>query len=207
MNRESNSNKLIVFDGPNKSGKSRQIELTADKLRQLGEPVRTTKEPGGGSDMSAAIRQLLLDPAIPREAKTDTLLFNAARVETVKEIGNLILQNHVLVDRSFVSTLAFQSYGDGAPYDETKKICDYALGGNYRPSIMFILDISFDTHMARRKADDEQDYFERNEAYFERSRQGFLTEATSLPYAQVIDANRDVIPVHKDIWRAVERIL
>jgi len=53
---------LIVLEGNEAVGKSTQIRLLADWLRESGVDVVTVREPGG-TPVGDEIRKLLLDPA------------------------------------------------------------------------------------------------------------------------------------------------
>ncbi len=48
---------LITFEGPDKAGKSTQIKLLAERLRNLGYKVTETREPGG-TPLGEEIRRL-----------------------------------------------------------------------------------------------------------------------------------------------------
>jgi len=54
---------FIVFEGPDKSGKSTQARLLAVALRAKGLEVLHTREPGGTS-VAEGVRKVLLDPAL-----------------------------------------------------------------------------------------------------------------------------------------------
>lgn len=205
MNLERNY-RHMVFEGPNKSGKSTVIRRVISQLQERGEPVAATREPGG-PPISEAIRSILLSD-IERPALTDVMLFNAARVATIMEIDQLLASAHVVADRSFMSSIAFQVYGDNEPDERTRLICHYALGENYKPDAVFVLDIPYETFLARKESDDEQDYFERDgeRAYFERVRKGFLVEAEKIG-AFVVDATAPLAEVHQIIWERVEEVL
>src|SRR3989338_4874091 len=54
--------KLITFEGLDGCGKSTQLALEAERLRQQGLPVTTTQEPGG-TPIGQQIRDLVVQPA------------------------------------------------------------------------------------------------------------------------------------------------
>jgi dTMP kinase len=197
-------NRLFVIDGQNKSGKGTQVRLLTDKLNQEGFRATSIREPGG-TRIGESIRSLLLSN-LERPPQTDVLLFNAARAATVARISELMVDQTVVADRSYLSTLAFQVYGDGAKEASTRMICDFALSGNYNPDAFFLLDIDYGVYMKRQKPDDEHDYFERDEDYFNRVRAGFLKEAKAIG-AFIIDASPTIDEVHEEIWSKVREAL
>ncbi|MDD3952404.1 MAG: dTMP kinase, partial [Lentisphaeria bacterium] len=50
---------LITFEGPDKAGKSTQLKLLAESLRNRGYKVTETREPGG-TPLGEEIRRLVL---------------------------------------------------------------------------------------------------------------------------------------------------
>src|SRR3954453_9023753 len=78
--------RFITFEGPEGAGKTTQAARLEAPLREGGEPVLLTREPGG-TRLGERIRELLLarvgaDDA-PVDSLADALLFNAARRQLV----------------------------------------------------------------------------------------------------------------------------
>lgn len=196
--------KHLVFDGPNKSGKGTIVRRTAEWMREEGMPVETIREPGG-TQVGEAIREILLSD-VERPNETDVLLFNAARAATVRKISRLLVKSNVIADRSYMSTLAFQIHGDNAPGDFTREICRFAIGDDYKPDAFFVLDIPYETYLRRKSDVDPQDYFEREQAHFERVRQGFLTEGRKIG-AYIIDATKSEEEIEMGVRSILEEVL
>jgi len=75
--------RFIVLDGVDGAGKSTQLARLAEALRDAGEDVVVTVEPGGTS-VGEAVRALLLSPDHPEMTPlTEALLFCASRAQHV----------------------------------------------------------------------------------------------------------------------------
>jgi len=102
-------NKLITFEGVDGCGKSTQLKLAADWLKQRGEQVVTTFEPGDTA-LGKEIRKLLLAGDYVPVPEAELLLFLADRAQHVREVIRPALDagGWVLCDRYSDSTLAYQ---------------------------------------------------------------------------------------------------
>lgn len=107
--------RFIVFEGGEGAGKSTQARLLAEALRQRGQDVVTTREPGG-TPGAEVIRNLLLDPpGAGWGARAEALLFAAARADHVERLIRPSLANGkwVICDRYLDSSRAYQGGGGG----------------------------------------------------------------------------------------------
>ncbi len=203
--------RFLTFEGAEGAGKSTQIRLLADRLRDLGHEVVTTREPGG-TPLCEAIRGLLQFDAggeapVP---SAETLLFCASRAQLVEKVIRPALARGawVLSDRFYDSTYAYQGYGRGYDIAQLRAIMSFAVGG-LRPSLTFLLDATPATEagrLAKRFAEgQEADRFEREPSDFhERVRDGFRRLAEEEPdRIRIVSTDRPVELVAFDIWGAV----
>lgn len=173
----------IVIEGPQGVGKTTQVELLAAKLREQGRMVRIAREPDSQTELTArAIRLLTQDPRYPMNTKTEVLLYNAARSQSL-EVVRLTNQAGIdcIVDRSFLTNLAVQYYGraDIKDYETIDRIIRFAVGDMY-PDVMLILDAPVDTLLERFKKRYHGERFDNlDKPFLERVRNGYLTEATN----------------------------
>ncbi|ANU07968.1 dTMP kinase [Paraurantiacibacter namhicola] len=104
--------KFITFEGGEGAGKSTQARLLHDFLLARGIPADLTREPGG-TPGAEDVRGLLLDPAQAWNARTEALLFAAARADHVAQLiePSLGSGRWVICDRFVDSTRAYQGGG------------------------------------------------------------------------------------------------
>jgi dTMP kinase len=109
---------FIAFEGVEGAGKSTQIRLVADGLRQSGTDPVVTREPGG-TRAGEAIRAVALDRELDLDPVAELLLMLAARSAFVREVVRPAHEagRIVLTDRYELSTFAYQGGGRGLSMD------------------------------------------------------------------------------------------
>src|SRR5471030_703617 len=137
------SGKYIVIEGAEGVGKTTQLNELANRLQAASLPVRVLREPDSQSDLTArAIRQLTQDPRYPMNTRTEVLLYNAARSQSLQIIKQSVEHGVIcLVDRNYLTTLAIQYYGRGdvSDYQTINHIINFAVGG-VEPDLCIVLD-------------------------------------------------------------------
>ena len=109
------SGRFITLEGGEGVGKSTQIRALAAALAERGIDVVATREPGGSTG-AEAIRALLMEGDDDRwDARSEALLFAAARADHVARTIRPALERGawVLCDRFVDSTRAYQGAGGG----------------------------------------------------------------------------------------------
>lgn len=202
--------KYIVIEGPEGVGKTTQIQMLADKLHAAGLPVRLFREPDSQSDLTArTIRQMTQDPRYPMNTRTEVLLYNAARSQSLQVIRESVEQGIIcVVDRNYLTTLAIQYYGRGdvLDYQTINSIIAFAVGG-VEPDLCVVLDapVPLLRERAAHRAGGER-FDNLDEEFLERVRAGYLWEAKQrgLPVVSA-DDTPDGIAGH--IWRLTAEAL
>lgn len=120
--------KFITFEGVDCAGKTTNVPILAEHLRERGYTVVTTHEPGG-SHIGKKVRDILLHGE-KMDAVTELLLFLAERNEHVKTFirPNLESGHVVICDRFHDSTYAYQGFARGM-LSHLKNLKDYVSGG------------------------------------------------------------------------------
>ncbi len=193
---------FISLEGIEGTGKSTQAELLAEHLRKRGFTVVKTAEPGG-TRISLKIRELLLSTDnINMDPLTELLLYNAARVQHVKEIIMPAIQRGdvVITDRFSDSTMAYQGFGRGIDPKLIDSL-DMIATGRLRPHLTILLDVDVATGLRRNRAADKIDRLELEEISFhERVREGFIRIAAKEPQRiRLVDCSGDIETVHKKV--------
>ncbi len=198
---------FISFEGIEGTGKSTQAALLAEYFRRKGFSVTQTAEPGG-TRISLKIRDLLLSTdSTDMDPLTELLLYNAARVQHIKEIimPALLRGDVVVTDRFSDSTTAYQGYGRGIDLKLIDSL-DVAATHRLRPHLTVLLDIDVETGLMRNRKIQKQDRLELEDVSFhEKVRKGFISIAANEPERiKLIDCSGDIEAVHKKVIDLVE---
>jgi dTMP kinase len=194
---------FVTLEGIDRSGKTTQARLLCEAL---GERAVAVREPGGTA-VGERVRELLKDPSIAVEGRTEALLFAAARAELVSEVIRPALDDGKIVisDRFLDSSLAYQGGARGLGVDEVAQVNAFATGG-LQPDVTILLDLPLAAAAAR--AGVEVDRFEQEGAALQESvSAAYAALAADDPRWVVVDADRDPDAVHRDVLGVVEGAL
>jgi dTMP kinase len=186
---------LISFEGIDGSGKSTHAHRLAGYLKSQKYPVVIVRDPGT-TKISEAIRNILLNPEFGEmDARTELLLYAAARSQLVKEQIMPFLKEggFVITDRFFDSTTAYQGYGRNLDLNLVRQL--NAIGAHgLVPHLTFILDIDLKRAGERLISMGKADRMELESLTFKQKvRQAYLEMAENEPQRCVL------IPASKNI--------
>ena len=168
---------FITFEGIDGCGKSTQCELLKDYLTDNGKDFIFVREPGG-TVIGERIREILLDKKNTQmTARTELMLFEAARAQITDEVIRPALDEGktVICDRFFDSSSAYQGKARGMGMEFVSDLNMAATGG-LKPDITFFFDISAEEALERRgKRGEASDRIELAGLKFQEDvRQGYL---------------------------------
>jgi dTMP kinase len=199
--------RLITFEGGEGAGKSTQVSILVERLRNAGRHAIATREPGG-SPAAEDIRETLLSGKVKQFGPfAEALLFSIARADHIDTVisDSLARGQWVVCDRFLDSTRAYQGATGGVPAPVISALERLTLHG-VMPNLTIVLDIPVEeglARMARRRG--APDRFESQDvAQHERIRKAFLDIAEEEPgRCVVIDARKPEALVAEDVWEAV----
>lgn len=198
--------KLVVFEGLDHTGKGTQIRLAMDWLAAKGVAAETHREPGGTA-VGERVRGLLLDPDLKEmKPKTEMLLFFASRAQLSEERVGPALEKGttVVLDRYYFSTAAYQG--------------PHLTGGAERvlwlarqlqlPEPDLVVCLDGDPERLAERHTGPSDRIEAKGLEFQRGvRKAYFAMAKSFPYFRLVDAERPVEAVHKEVSGLLEAAL
>ena len=202
---------FLVFEGIDGSGKTSQLKRTKEYLEANGYDVLTTREPGG-TPISEKIRGLLLDPLNGEmDDRCELLLYGAARAQHLAEVILPAIRNGkaVLCDRFSLSTAAYQGYGRGISLELLEAVHSVA-AFDVKPDLTLVVDVPVEVSAYRVAVSrgEPKDRLEKEKSdFFERVRQGFLSEAEKDDSIVVINGVQTEEQVFEDIKKALEKVL
>lgn len=150
--------KIIVFEGIDGTGKSTQANLLANNLIDMGYQVYNTNTPSA-NPIGQFIRKQLYSKELKLSRRAMALMFVADMEDLIDKIANEIEEwDFIILDRYFLSTLAYQSEkGDSIRVQDLLNI----MHGLPIPDLIFYLDADPTYTMARLdKRLDEKDVYE-----------------------------------------------
>jgi dTMP kinase len=199
---------FITFEGLDGCGKSTQMELLAESLRERGYVVLLTREPGG-TPLGEAVRDLLLDPRYHgMSARAEALLYAAARAHLVEQVIRPALQDGqvVLCDRYLDSSLAYQGYGRSLGTDDIVTLNVWATECLF-PDLTLLLDLDDSLRSSRLAAVPDRLEAEDDE-FHGRVAEGYRLLATLHPHRiRKIDADGTEAEVQARVRAAIEEEL
>jgi dTMP kinase len=184
--------RFITLEGGEGVGKSTQVRALAEALRGRGIGVLVTREPGG-SEGAEKIRELLLGGAEDRwGARSEALLFAAARADHLEKVIRPTLEagSWVLSDRFVDSSLAYQGGAGGLGIETIREINAFGINGWY-PDRTLVLISDQGSGRARERDSGASDRIgKRPEDYHRKVEAAFRIIAAEEPErVQLIDAS------------------
>lgn len=142
--------KFITLEGPDGSGKTTVSKIVFEQLIAEGYKVLLTREPGG-IDISEQIRGIILDTKnVTMDARTEALLYAAARRQhLVEKVQPALDEGYIVIcDRFVDSSLVYQGVGRKIGIDEVYQINLFAIG-DIKPDATIFFDVPYEVGLAR----------------------------------------------------------
>ncbi|AYV68775.1 dTMP kinase [Niallia circulans] len=203
---------FITLEGPEGAGKTTVIDMLLNYYQEKELQIIKTREPGG-IPISEKIRNIILDPKhIEMDARTEALLYAAARRQHLVEKVVPALNGGaiVLCDRFIDSSLAYQGYARGIDMDEIWKINQFAIG-DIMPELTIYFDLDPRVGLARinNTSDREINRLDLETIEFhERVQEGYSKVIEKFPERIIkVDASKPLEQVLEDTVDIINRFL
>jgi dTMP kinase len=207
---------FITFEGIEGSGKTTQMRLLYDFLKERSVAVAVTREPGG-TVIGEKIRGILLDPStkglVPR---AELFLYGAARLQHLEEVIQPALDagTVVLCDRFMDATMAYQGYGRGLPLSEVK-VVNSLVAVDLKPDLTLLLDLPVEVGLRRARERNKADaasaasrFEEEDMDFHQRVREGYLAiAAAERARVKIVPADQPVEKVARQVQQVAARAL
>lgn len=194
--------RFLTLEGGDGAGKTTQARVIEGWLRERGYDVVRTREPGG-TEIGAALRNIVLHAPGPVSPRAETLIYAADRAQNIAALVTPALERGAIVlqDRYIDSSVAYQGSGRQLAGDEVRRINEWATSG-LEPELTILLDV--DPAIGLRRVAAQRSAFDRLEretqVFHERVRASYLEIAAAHPdRVFVVDANRSADAVSTDV--------
>lgn len=198
---------FITFEGADGCGKTTQLNLLAEYLREKGFEVLITREPGA-KGLGEKVREILLNYNGNVSPNCEAFLFLADRAQNIDIIVKPAVESGkiVLCDRHTDSTLAYQGYGRGVDLNRLKMLNNIATS-SFVPDLTFVFDIDVKTSMSRVGKD--KDRMESAGIEFHKKvREGYLQIAKEEPErVKVINSKDSIENIFTQVKILLEEVL
>ena len=195
---------FITVEGADGCGKTTQLNLIAQYLRDMGADVLLTREPGG-AQLGLELREILLHYDGFVSSKCESFLFFADRAQHVDTVIKPAIQQGKIVvcDRYTDSTVAYQGYGKGVDISQIQYLNNLATD-SLLPDLTIVFDV--DSEIAQQRVGAQKDRLESEGIDFHaRVRNGYLQIAKSEPLrVKVVDANPPVDVVFESVKSIID---
>jgi len=194
--------KFITVEGQDGAGKSTNIGVIQEHLKQLGIKFVHTREPGG-TRFGEQLRELLLNSGDEHFGdKAELLLVFAARAQHLEEVILPALErgDWVLCDRFTDATYAYQGAGRGINKNDIVAL-EQNVQGDLRPDLTILLDVPVETGVSRAGQRSAPDRFEQQQLSFKKKvRNCYLERAKAEPARiKLVDAGESLEQVKQSV--------
>lgn len=195
---------FITFEGGDGCGKTTQLNLVENYLKEKGLLTLKTREPGSVG-LGEKLREVLLHYDGDVSSTAEAFLFLADRAQHIDKIVLPAINSGkvVLCDRHTDSTIAYQGYGRGEDIEQIKRLNSIATQG-IKPDLTLVFDVS--TEVAQSRVGSQKDRMESaGNDFHSKVRDGYLEIARQEPdRVKVIDANLSIEEVFVQVKKIVD---
>ena len=200
---------FIVLEGLDGTGKTTQINLLEQYLKEAGYECLITREPGG-TVIGEEVRELILNPEYKEMSPvTEMLLYAASRAQLVHEvIGPALEAGRIVISDRFVdSSIVYQGIARNLGISTVAAVNAPGIG-IYRPDGIFFIDLSEAEGIRRKKNQKKLDRMEQESIDFHHLvSEGYRKVLAERPEVIKIDGGKDIDVIQKKIRNHVDELL
>lgn len=197
------------MEGPDGSGKTTQINLLEQYLKEAGYECLITREPGG-TVIGEEVRELILNPEYKEMSPvTEMLLYAASRAQLVHEvIGPALEAGRIVISDRFVdSSIVYQGIARNLGISTVAAVNAPGIG-IYRPDGIFFIDLSEAEGIRRKKNQKKLDRMEQESIDFHHLvSEGYRKVLAERPEVIKIDGGKNIDVIQKKIRNHVDELL
>lgn len=200
---------FITLEGGEGSGKTTVANSLRKIFEEKGYVVVYTREPGGNK-IAEAIREVILSTEHTNmDARTEALLYAAARRQHLVEVIEpaLAANKIVICDRFIDSSIAYQGYARGIGADLIASMNYFAIDSRL-PDLTLLIDVRPKVGLARINQDKNREINRldlEKMSFHDAVYEGYHSIAKSNPdRIQVVNGEQDVEDVINDLTKIIE---
>lgn len=196
---------FVTFEGCEGVGKSTQLSLLREYMRETGQEAVFVREPGG-TEISEQIRKIILDPANrDMTAETEALLYAAARAQLVRTVIRPALDasKTVICDRYIDSSVAYQGFARGLGRGFVEKVNAYAME-TAMPDVTVFIDLRPSSAFRSVSRNDRLE--QENISFHDKVYEGYIAQsAASNGRFVMIKPEKERLETHRKILDALKK--
>ncbi len=208
--------KYVVIEGHDGTGKTTQIDRIRERLSEHSITSIELHEPASEENESvliaAALRKIIKNGSLERDALTNLFLFSASRRELWRQLALPALERGewVVAARNYYSTLAYQGYGEGLDIDVIHSMTKQATDKRYiKPDIAVILNLDDESERQKRiesrgELQDPDTFESKGDEFQQKVKDAYLAIAHSYEIP-VLSASKSKSEVTDDIWNIIKQ--
>jgi dTMP kinase len=190
---------LIEIEGIDGAGKTTQSRLLKRWIVNRGINCAVVREPAG-TEFGRKLKELIMS-GVPRDRKTETFSFLAAKTQLYSEIiiPALAKGKCVITDRGSLSFLSYHHIFGGLDVSSLQNLLALATNGIV-PTLTVLIDTPVEIAMDRVHARKDPSPFDRmGKVFFERQRNVFLRLCDTCSNCAVIDGSLGIEEIHEKV--------
>lgn len=204
--------KYIVIEGHDGTGKTSQRDLLVAYLKTKKIEAIGVHEPGE-TKIGLELERVIKDRTLDRSALSNLLLFTANRIELWQQVIEPALASgvHVIADRNWISSAAYQGFAEGLGIEAVEKITKQFLPDHYiHPDLTLYLTITKEIRAARlgKRGNSDADTFEsKGDAFQQKILDGYQAATPHIKKLVTISADPSKEDVQRQIWQTCQPVL